>query len=554
MPSRRELLRRGRRSRVPMPALAIAVHRRARRHPLRARCRRMFTDPRLVSSDASAGRTPRGPARRARSRDLRARSPSSMPSGVELDGGAAAEAPRVLHDRVEPAEACRRRGAAARRPPRDRFTLTVSQRHAPVPRPSSATRLRARAPRCRPPRRHDRALGREPDRAIARQRSRGSSRSRWATRPSGPRSIARDDRPNERGRISLRVDALHRRRRPSLSASRSSAPARRASTRPARCSAPPTRGRGRHVRPAADALGPRAPGRRARPPEDQGRLPRLREDRRAARASASSATSRSAATSRTTSSASRYHAVIYAVGAQTDRRMGIPGEDLPGLAAPRPSSSPGTTATPTTADLEFDLSAERAVVVGNGNVAIDVARMLALTREELAPTDTADHAIDALARRSRSRRSCPRPPRPGAGGVHHPELLELGELAGRRRDRRPGRPRARRRQRGLARRRGRHRRPAQRRDPARVRAARAPRASASGSSLRFLRLAGRDPRRRQGRGVERRAQRARAGRDGALRRRADRRARDDRVRASCSARSATAASRSPASRSTSARP
>ena len=102
--------------------------------------------------------------------------------------------------------------------------------------------------------------------------------------------------------------------------------------------------------------------------------------------------------------AERYHAVIYAYGAPTDRHLGIPGEDLPG-------SHPATefvawyNAHPDFADLEFDLSCERAVVIGNGNVATDVARMLALTREELEVTDTADHAIDAAGRRAASARS-----------------------------------------------------------------------------------------------------------------------------------------------------
>src|SRR3954453_21116663 len=91
-----------------------------------------------------------------------------------------------------------------------------------------------------------------------------------------------------------------------------------------------------------------------------------------------------------------YDAVVYAVGAQTDRTLGIPGEDLPG-------SWPATVFVawynghPDFQDLEFDLSAERAVVIGNGNVAVDVARMLALTPEELEPTDTTDAALDAFA-------------------------------------------------------------------------------------------------------------------------------------------------------------
>src|ERR1043165_4928396 len=86
-----------------------------------------------------------------------------------------------------------------------------------------------------------------------------------------------------------------------------------------------------------------------------------------------------------------YDAVVYAVGAQTDRHLGIPGEDLPGSWAATEFVA-WYNGHPDFGDLEFDLSCERAVVVGNGNVAADVARMLALTREELAATDVADHA------------------------------------------------------------------------------------------------------------------------------------------------------------------
>ena len=87
--------------------------------------------------------------------------------------------------------------------------------------------------------------------------------------------------------------------------------------------------------------------------------------------------------------------MIYAVGAQTDRRLGIPGEDLPGSWAATELVA-WYNGHPDFQDLEFDLSGERAVVIGNGNVALDVARMLALTREELAPTDTTDAAIEAI--------------------------------------------------------------------------------------------------------------------------------------------------------------
>jgi ferredoxin--NADP+ reductase len=93
--------------------------------------------------------------------------------------------------------------------------------------------------------------------------------------------------------------------------------------------------------------------------------------------------------------ASRYHAVVYAVGSQTDRRLGIPGEDLPGSWAATELVA-WYNGHPDFQHLEFDLSHERAVVIGNGNVALDVARMLALTREELAPTDTTDAAIAAI--------------------------------------------------------------------------------------------------------------------------------------------------------------
>jgi len=90
-----------------------------------------------------------------------------------------------------------------------------------------------------------------------------------------------------------------------------------------------------------------------------------------------------------------YDAVLYAVGSQTDRRLGIPGEDLPGSWAATELVA-WYNGHPDFQHLDFDLAHERAVVVGNGNVALDVARMLALTAEELAPTDTTDAAIEAI--------------------------------------------------------------------------------------------------------------------------------------------------------------
>ncbi len=96
-----------------------------------------------------------------------------------------------------------------------------------------------------------------------------------------------------------------------------------------------------------------------------------------------------------------YDMVVYAVGAQSDRRLNIPGEDLE-------RSLPATqfvywyNAHPDYSHLTFDLNVERVAVIGVGNVAMDVARILARSPEELARTDIADHALEAL-RHSRIR-------------------------------------------------------------------------------------------------------------------------------------------------------
>lgn len=123
----------------------------------------------------------------------------------------------------------------------------------------------------------------------------------------------------------------------------------------------------------------------------------------------------------------RYHAVVYAVGAQTDRRMGIPGEDLAG-SWPATAFVAWYNGHPDYCDLEFDLSGERAVVVGNGNVAADVARMLLLTREELAATDVADYALEALAGSKIEEVVVLGRRGPAQAAFTNPELLELGEL------------------------------------------------------------------------------------------------------------------------------
>jgi len=124
-----------------------------------------------------------------------------------------------------------------------------------------------------------------------------------------------------------------------------------------------------------------------------------------------------------------FHAIVYATGSPVDRPLGIAGEDLPG-------SHPATdfvgwyNGHPDHTNLEVDLdSAEQAVVIGNGNVALDVARMLCLTHAELAATDIADHALEVL-EHSRvceivvvGRRG------PAQAAFTNPELLELGELS-----------------------------------------------------------------------------------------------------------------------------
>jgi ferredoxin--NADP+ reductase len=123
-----------------------------------------------------------------------------------------------------------------------------------------------------------------------------------------------------------------------------------------------------------------------------------------------------------------YHAIVYAVGAQTDKRMGIVGEDLPGSWAATEFVA-WYNAHPGYRELEFDLSHERAVIIGNGNVAMDCARMLALTYEELAKTDVADHAL-AVLKESKVREIviCGRRG-PAQAAFTNPELLELSELS-----------------------------------------------------------------------------------------------------------------------------
>jgi ferredoxin--NADP+ reductase len=124
-----------------------------------------------------------------------------------------------------------------------------------------------------------------------------------------------------------------------------------------------------------------------------------------------------------------YDGVVYAFGTADDNRLGIPGED-------RPGSYPATrfvawyNGHPDAVDESFDLSAQRAVVIGNGNVATDVARMLLLDPDELAITDTADHALGPLAAGQVQEVVILGRRGPVQAAFTNPELRELGEMAG----------------------------------------------------------------------------------------------------------------------------
>ena len=290
-------------------------------------------------------------------------------------------------------------------------------------------------------------------------------------------------------------------------------------------------------------MGPRALGRRAGPPEDQVRDARLREDRRASalsllrqrhvRRAHLAARSCSRTTTRSSTPPAR----------PPTGRWGSPAKSFPARTR-RPSSSAGTTAIPTTPTSRWTCcAAERAVVIGNGNVALDVARMLVLAPDELAPTDTADHALEVLGR-SRGQRGRRRgPPRAGPGGVHQPRAARAGRARGRGRDRR---------RRGARARRWRWttRRPTQMRPRGATSRScaptpqREPPGTPKRVVLRFLLspTALRGGRARPSRRGRARAQRARRRRRRRAARKRHRRARDDRGGARCSARSATAAS------------
>ena len=177
--------------------------------------------------------------------------------------------------------------------------------------------------------------------------------------------------------------------------------------------------RSRHVRPPAHALRARALRRRARS-RRRSRPSRAPTTTIAAQPALSVLRQRRVRPSR---DARRSAAALSPVCSRPARRptgtWASPAKTSPAAIRQR-SSSPGTTGTPTTVTTSSTSRSERAAVVGVGNVAIDVARILVRTPEELAKTDIAAHALEAL-RNSRIKEVfLLGPARPGAGGLHQP--------------------------------------------------------------------------------------------------------------------------------------
>ena len=122
-----------------------------------------------------------------------------------------------------------------------------------------------------------------------------------------------------------------------------------------------------------------------------------------------------------------YHQIVYTTGAQTDRSLGIPGENLERSHAATEFVA-WYNGHPDFRDCQFDLSVERAAVIGVGNVAVDVCRILCRTPEELAKTDIADYALEAL-RESKIKEVYMLGRRgPAQAAFTTPEIKELGQL------------------------------------------------------------------------------------------------------------------------------
>ena len=124
-----------------------------------------------------------------------------------------------------------------------------------------------------------------------------------------------------------------------------------------------------------------------------------------------------------------YHAVVYSFGAPIDRRLGIPGENLPG-SHPASTFVAWYSGHPDSADAQFDLTATGIAVIGLGNVALDVARVLLRKPEELAGTDVPDYVLDALRTSALTDLHIIGRRGPQYAKFTHKELREIGELDG----------------------------------------------------------------------------------------------------------------------------
>ncbi len=122
-----------------------------------------------------------------------------------------------------------------------------------------------------------------------------------------------------------------------------------------------------------------------------------------------------------------YHQVVFTTGAQTDRNLNIPGEELKGSHSATEFVA-WYNGHPDFVDYEFDLSQESAAVVGIGNVAVDVARILCKTHAELSETDMADYALDALKSSNVKNVYVLGRRGPAQAAFTPPEIKEMGEL------------------------------------------------------------------------------------------------------------------------------
>lgn len=123
-----------------------------------------------------------------------------------------------------------------------------------------------------------------------------------------------------------------------------------------------------------------------------------------------------------------YDAIVFAYGAESDKKLGIPGEDLPGSHTAT-SFVAWYNGHPDARDFKFDFSQEKAVIVGQGNVAMDVARVLCKTPDELAQTDISRHALDALAQSKIKEVHVYGRRGPVQASFTTPEIKEMGELS-----------------------------------------------------------------------------------------------------------------------------